>query len=278
MLPAVAWRGESWAEIVARASKTERRRIPLVERETPEQLAARAQPWTFTTALIEITPDGLVLGAGLGSIEIGFAQVYHVEPVDPWPSVALGWVDRGESYSTVLTPREYLAEDFALRVEEVVTTWEQRVGRAARRGWLEVPVHAWERVDAMPGERDEGPRFFGYRVAPGLADPIVARRTTEAGAPSLWTWLWARLRPLPRRVDAREVVLTQRYVYVRTRAGEALRVPVGTLRTARRTSFGDSIYVFGRSTELLLVQQQGCPVSAALDARLTSSPSEHELP
>ncbi len=261
----MAWRGESWAEVVARAATQERRRAPLTEREDAEALAARATRWPLGPE-IERTEDGLVLGGGLTSVNVAFAQLYHVEPVDPWPSVAFGWVDGLESCAAVLTPDEMDAHAFAQEVEKVIVGCEARVARATQRGWLDTPVHAWEPVDAMPGEGPQGPELRGYRSAAVDPDPIVAERIIEAGAPSLWTWVWARLSP-PRRIQARQVVLTKRFVYVRAPNGR-FRLPVGTLRTSRRTEDGDSIYVFGRHTELLLVHQPDCPLTAALDARL----------
>lgn len=273
----MAWRGESWADIVARAATTTpHARRSALESEDRAALAARAQPWAFPVARLETTEHGLILGAQLESVEVAFAQLYHVEPVDPWPSIAVGWVDRGEAYSTVLTPREPEQDPFAFAaiVEEIMTTHAARLSAAAP-GWLAVPVIAWERVDALPGERDEGPAMRGYRMAPEVADPVVARRTTAPGAGSLWTWIWARLLPPPRRIDAREIVLTQRFVYVRTRVGERLRSPASALRASRRTPQGDAIYVFGRNTELLVVHQEGCPLAAALDARLGGSAHDH---
>ena len=49
-------------------------------------------------------------------------------------------------------------------VEEVVDACERRVSSVTTRGWLEFPVHAWERVDALPGEGDERPAMVGYRT------------------------------------------------------------------------------------------------------------------
>lgn len=264
----MAWRGESWAQIVARTAAADpRAKTARGELEDREALAARARPWTFQDPRIAMREGGLRLGAGLDSVEIAFAQLLHVEPVDPWPSLALGWVDRGEAYQTVLSPREPGddAEAFAAIVEAVVVTHAARL-QAVAKGWLQHSTLAWERVEALPGERDEAPSAGGYRMAPGVADEVVARRKTAAGESALWTWVWARLLPAPRRVDPKEVVLTKRYVYVRTRRGERLRMPVSALRASWLTADGDAIYVFGRSTELLLVRQEGCELAPALDA------------
>lgn len=266
----MAWRGDSWAEVVERAASGERRK-PVTEREDPAALAARAVPWTLT-ARARVTPDGLVLGAAMDAVEIAFAQLYHVEPVDPWPSLAVGWVDGGESCSAVLSPIVHEEDDtFARAVEEVVGACERRVPRMTARGWLDVPVVSWERVEELPGEGEEQPSMRGYRMAPEAPDPVVARRVLALPADSLWTWIWARLRPASRRVEPREVVLTRRFVYVRSRSGERLRLPAETLRTSRATADSDTIYVFGRHTELLLVHLPECPVAVALDARVDGS-------
>lgn len=264
----MSWRGESWAEIVERASRATRERRPVAEREAKETLAARAQPWNFELARVAVTDDGLVIGAGMESVVLAFAQLYHVEPIDPWPSLALGWVDRGDAYSSVLAPLEPEADTFARAVEEVVEVCERRIAIATARGWLELPVHPWEPAEAMPGERDEGPAMRGYRMAPEVPDPVIATRKTELPGSSLWTWLWAHLRPAPRRIEPKDVVLTRRFVYVRARDGRTVRIPASLLRTSRRTADGDAVYVFGRNTELFLAWQPECALAAALDARV----------
>jgi hypothetical protein len=264
----MSWRGESWAEIVARAATGERRVYAVTAREDARSLAARARPWIVTTASIAVTGDGLALGEGMTSLEVGFTRLYHVEPVDPWPSIAIGWVDGEDSYRTVLSPLDEDAEAFAEAVERAVSVCERRVARAAHRGWLALDVVPWERVDAIPGERAEGPTERGYRVAPGVPDPIIAERTIEVGEPRLFTWLGARVRKPPRRIEPRRIVLTRAFVYVRARTGDAVRIAAASLRAVRRNGYGDAVYTFGRSTELLLVRKEGCELAAALDARV----------
>ncbi len=257
---------------MARAARTaSHARSGAIEVEDRASLAARAQPWVFPMPQIALKDGAIVLGEALESVEISLAQLYHVEPVDPWPSVAVGWLDRGESYAAVMTPgRHQDAGDFAAVVEELVT-YEARGLAAVSLGWLKHPVLPWERVDAMPGEREEGPAMRGYRMAPEVEDPVIARRTTAPGAGALLAWVWSQLVRAPRRIDPREIVLTQRFVYARTRSGDRLRLPVSALRTARRTPQGDVIYVLGRSTELLVVRQEGCELAAALEAKVRPS-------
>jgi hypothetical protein len=260
----VAWRSERWEDIVARAAA--KRAAP----STPDDraaLATKAQPYEFTRPRVALGERALRLGRGMEEVEVAFPQIYHLEPLDPWPSLAVGWVDGGASHRAILTPAEEDAVAFAASVEAAVAAYDQRVTHAMPRGWLAVPVIEWERVDELPGEKPEGPKMRGYRMAPGVSDPVLATRRI-AGAGALWTWIWARLStPLP-RIDPAELILTQRFLYARTCDGLRLRLPADTLRTARRTEDGDAVYVFGRNTELLLLSQPGCPLAALLDARV----------
>lgn len=266
----MAWRGESWAEIVARtAGASPRRPPPIVERESAASLAARAERLTFDVARIAIGPDGLSLGAGMEAIETSFLHLYHVEPVDPWPSIALGWVDRGAPYATVLTPREEETLAFAERVGELMDTCARRAAHALARGWLDAPEVGWEPVESLPDE-GEVAEMGGYRAAPQASDPILAMRTIAPAAPRLLTWRWAQ--KTERRIEPRKIVLTQSYVYVRTRDERIVRIATALLRTARRTPAGERIYVFGRHTELLVVHAEGCELTAALDARVGIEP------
>lgn len=266
MLGLVAWRGDRWRDVVARARSARPREVAAPERKDAEALAARAQRWSFAEARVAVDEEGLELGAGLESVRLAFGQLYHLEPIDPWPSLALGWVDRLEAYACVLSPPEREAERFARAVEAAVAICAERAPLATSAGWLAAPIRAWEAASELPGERP-ALHMEGYRTAPVAPDPIVAERTTAAGQASLLTWIWARLCPVPRRVDPKKIVLTKRYVYVRTRSGLPLRIDAASLRTMRKTEDGDAVYVFGRNTELLVVHQPDCPLAAALEAR-----------
>lgn len=268
----MAWRGDSWADIVARLPTSSRSKSEGPELEDATSLAARAQHWQFSPgpARVDVTARGLRIGPGIESVDVPFRRLYHVEPVDPWPSLAIGWVDRGEPYTTILALERARANPTALarQVDAVAETLRRRAPRALNEGWLAFPIQPWEKTDAMPSEREERPAMGGYRLAPEALDPVVASRVTASGVGSLFTWIWSRLQPVPRRVEPREVVLTKRAVYARTRDGARWRIETAHLRTSRRTSSGDTVYVFGRNTELLLVHQAECPLADALDARL----------
>jgi hypothetical protein len=262
----MSWRGDSWSEIVARAGATRRTRAEIV-REDPKALADRASPWLLAEHVVAITTNGLVLDRAMHSVEIAFAQLYHVEPVDPWPSLALGWIDRGASYSCVVSPPLMGADRFAQSVEQIVELCATRVSRAAHRGWLDAPIIAWERIEALPDERDDGPVDRGYRVAPRAPEPILATRTIEGSAPRLMTWVWARFAKT-RRIEPRQIVLTPIFLYAKSREGLRYRVPIETLRARRTTPAGDTVYVFGRNTELLVPFAAECPLCVVLDAKV----------
>jgi hypothetical protein len=275
----MAWRSESWADIVARAGSSDRhaRRRAVASDEDRISLAARAEPWSFAAPPppIEVGQDGIRIGGGLHSVEIALSQLHHVEPVDPWPAIALGWVDRGQPYRTIVAPPEdeVDVERYAAAIDALFAALAPRMRAVLSPGWLAIPEVRWERVDAIPGEPGaEPPPTGGYRAAPGELDPVIARRTTARGAASLWTWLWARLAGAPRRIDPRELVLTKRFVYARTRGGERLRIDASTLRTGRLTPAGDLILVFGRSTALLLAHQEGCALATELSSRVPIEP------
>src|SRR5690349_16838890 len=115
----MAWKGDSWADLVARAAK-QKPRTRRDHAEDRDALAARAHTESFPPpARIEVLEEGVRIGRDMSSVELALAQIYHLELVDPWPAIAIGWVDRGESYRAVLAPAEP-AEDvdaFAARVE-----------------------------------------------------------------------------------------------------------------------------------------------------------------
>jgi hypothetical protein len=65
-----------------------------------------------------------------------------------------------------------------------------------------------------------------------------------------------------------EVELTRRFLYVRTYGRKVSRIPSDRLRTMWRVGSSASVYVFGRNTELNLVDVKECPVARALRERL----------
>jgi len=134
-------------------------------------------------------------------------------------------------------------------------------------GWLAVPVVPWEPVEAMPSERRKGPLMGDYRLAPEQPDPLIARRAGRLSLRTLVHLLRARFGHA-RGVVPAEVELTRRFLYVRTYGRKVSRIPSDRLRTMWRVGSSASVYVFGRNTELILVDVKECPVARALQERL----------
>jgi hypothetical protein len=264
----VSWKGERWADIVARAAKREPRRLKAaLDREPPEALAARARRWEQPIEHVAVRGDTLELGVGIHAVSIELRDLYHLEPVDPWPSLAVGWVDRGIAYRAVAGPEEEDADAFDREVRAAVAAAEERAPRAVHRGWLAVPEVPWAPAEHLPGEVEEGPRGRGYRHAPGRPDPILAVREIRNPAARLFTWVMSRLGRGIRRIEPSKIVVTERFVTVRTADRRILRVPLETLRDDRRSEAG-AVFVFGRRTELLVVDGTGCDVTRVLLGRL----------
>ena len=249
---------------MARARPTE----PITRCSQPHG-TARAVPWGWEQPEWKLTvrADALVLGASIASVVVPYAQLYHVEPVDPWPSIAFGWVDGASAYSATLTPPRGREDELARKVEEAHAACRRRVARVTHPGWLDEPEVAWEAAP-FPDERSQVALSQGYRAAPEVPDPIVAHRVIGKGAPALLAWLAGRLAPRARRLRPTAALATRRYADARARSGRTLRLPLGALRAARGTELGDRVYVFGRNTELLVVAKDECKVTAALDARV----------
>lgn len=138
-------------------------------------------------------------------------------------------------------------------------------------------------------------RRWNLSVQQGAHAAVVAIRKTELGvAPEDVNRVFERPFPLGsqelareaervaerrERVDEalgqndlpRQVVLTKGFVYALTPLGDALRLPRELLRTKRKGSLEDTIYVFGRNTELRLPNRDDCRVRPLLDAQVPSS-------
>jgi hypothetical protein len=74
---------------------------------------------------------------------------------------------------------------------------------------------------------------------------------------------------MPWKDHPRELALTAEHVCVLHRNGSVARLPLAALRAMRVSGTGDRLYLFGRSTRLLLPRRKHCDVVAALDRRLT---------
>lgn len=273
----MVWKGDSWENVVKRAANRVRPRVPAPKpkpRESPQELTARSHHWGgIPDMALNVRDDRLILGFGVHSREILFTELYRIEPVDPWPSLALGWVDGDVAYRAVITRSQQPSQEYLENVEAAVSACEKLVPDVTARGWLTIPVHPWEPVLRMPTEGDSVPTLHGYRTAPAAPDPILAT-TTYSPPPTGLKKLFLKFlgdRDLPRVVLPRQVVLTKGFVYALTPLGDALRLPRELLRTKRKGSLEDTIYVFGRNTELRLPNRDDCRVRPLLDAQVPSS-------
>lgn len=122
---------------------------------------------------------------------------------------------------------------------------------------------SWETVESLPNEpraaADAGP----FRAQ---SEPVQATRS----APSLRERMRLSFGSTPELPSARaghEVVLTERYVYVRRADGTRARVSREAL-SGRREERGRVVYGVTAAEDLALLVRAGCPVQAALDAQL----------
>lgn len=209
------------------------------------------------------------------SVTFAWRDLISVEPVDPWPSVLLEWKTRhllgstpssgsssGVSRSRVGPSKD--PEGFERRVARLVELVRERAPLLAREGWLAYPSVSWELVPFWPGE---GPTNASpsYRTAPARPIEVVAHRARAGSLHTILQWLVSSPdRPFRRMIC--EMAVTREHLYVRRRDGESQRLPLATLRGRRGGE--DAIYVFGRSTEVLVGDRSECPVAKHLDERL----------
>ena len=151
------------------------------------------------------------------------------------------------------------------RFEQLAESFLQAVRKYSRakvgEGWHAHPAVAWERVDEMPTTMVAGAGAF--RTA-ATGPKIIAQRGPSGPLETVWSWLASsperRWRDTPK-----ELVVTQDSLFARFWSGEAYRLPLAALRERRAPEESDdAVYVFGRSTHVVLLAGEGCPVDAAL--------------
>ncbi len=190
-----------------------------------------------------------------------------LEPVDPWPGLHVEWDDDGTRVSTVLAPRGD-PERFGADVERVVEETELRRPGVTKRGWLDAPDVPWELVKNLPTDVPAPPPGGAYRSTDAFrVEAVRAHRPPLTPFGSFLHWFSSR-EGFEFRDQPVEVAVTGEHVYARRRDGTAHRVPLSTLRAALRVWHGDTTYVFGRRTNLLLAAIPDCPVARLLDASL----------
>lgn len=194
-------------------------------------------------------------------VEVPWRGLRRICAVDPWPSLHVEWQDGTvrRQHRIEFDPDQRRAAEAGL--VRLFAEAERRLPRGVERGWLDHPVVGWEPVDRFPHELDgQG----AYRSsARDQADPVIAQRSTKNLLEAVLCWLAARA-AFGWNDQAREVAVTERWVYVRRRDGSAWRVPRTAKRLCLRTEGGDPVVIFGRNTALLLPRRRACPVVQAL--------------
>lgn len=202
------------------------------------------------------------------TITVRWRELVALAAVEPWPAVRLSYrsttVVCDETFRP-RSPREHVG--FERGAELLFEHCARFAPARLERGWLDVQPVAWERVARMPG--DETTASAGaYRSAAGGGEPVVARRAPPSVMETLAHFL-ASGPSQPFGAHPREVVVTDRELYARRRDGSVFRLPLAELRLGRGAPDRDSVFVFGRSTRLVLpARRDPCPVAAALWSRL----------
>jgi hypothetical protein len=191
---------------------------------------------------------------------VPWALVERIVAVDPWPAVRLTWYGAsGRATRELRPPHDEDDRIFARLVDNLFADAARYApAEAVLPGWTAWPDTAWERAGHFPTDHDA---HGAYRTsARDEADPVVAYRELVSVLDFLFRWV----APAPWSVQAREVAVTARHVWVRRRDGTVWSVPRETLRDVRRFPDGQVCVTFGRRTQLWLHDRPGCPVLAAL--------------
>ncbi|MCA9580259.1 MAG: hypothetical protein KC416_00610 [Myxococcales bacterium] len=265
---------------------------------------------------LRLPPWGISLGASVMAIDIRWAELVMLRPVDPWPDLFVAWRHVGGISSCVFSPHSRFGEDDT-RIERVVDHVRAARPHLVQEGWLKRPDLAWESVPSFPGEGTsaEGPGVY-RRAARVEHESVIAARHDRTVAEGLLHFL-RRWFPGHRKGIPRRVAVTEAHLYAEFDQGDIVRLSLEHLWSARRTvtgglllasqdpstpsglrgyclttpqdkwvvwptghrlrpedvpdvstTGGDTIYVFGRRTQLVLPHRPGCPVTRVLDRRL----------
>lgn len=215
-----------------------------------------------------------LLTADPRAIVLRWEEPWSLHVLETWPRAHLRWSHGEIPLRPGASPFHASPEVFARRLEALVEHLEAYAPAKVReRGWLEIPEAEWERVRALPeAPSDEQVGTGAFRSAPRpVEEAVVAERGALAPLEAMLGWL-ASSPERPWRAHPRQVRLTDTYVYAERRDKSAWRLPLETLRGRRGRVDGDTVYVFGRQTLLVLLHREGCPVQGMLDARLRRAP------
>jgi hypothetical protein len=218
-------------------------------------------------------------GRALRSMYIRWEEISRIEPVDPFPTLAIECRTNQIRQRELVRPnRRVPLEPFADLALAFLDEAKKRRPSAVLPGWTELAVVPWEPVPSMP---NEAVRTHGgaYRIS-FRAESVVATRTPARLSERVLMGFGAETvsredsgfelladEPFPWTVAGAHVVLTSEHAYVRDR-GVSGRLPLDLLR--RRIALSRFVvYLFGRRTILVVSDRPSCPVQRILDDRLS---------
>ncbi|MCB9602243.1 MAG: hypothetical protein H6720_18135 [Sandaracinus sp.] len=197
-------------------------------------------------------------------VELRFKERFPELEVDyRGPDVIEHYTLRMGDWGTRTPEGDLLAQDAAL---DAFAVWAEEKGARVRRGWLDAPIVAPERVAAP--RRDE------------LRESAAGYRTSAKVSAWIWTapmtsqerlLRWVLLRNRGSWPFAAEAAIHEGMLFVKDRVEDshAWALPVGAVRTRWELGAGDAVYVFGRHTQIgLFGRPERCPVQAILDHEL----------
>ena len=87
---------------------------------------------------LRLPPWGISLGASVMAIDIRWAELVMLRPVDPWPDLFVAWRHVGGISSCVFSPHSRFGEDDT-RIERVVDHVRAARPHLVQEGWLKRP-------------------------------------------------------------------------------------------------------------------------------------------
>ena len=211
-------------------------------------------------------------------LQLRWYELMELSFEHPWPE----WSIRFRSAGTVDT-RHYrpgsgqralgfgASDGQKARFEEMAESFLATVREHSRAkvkvGWQAHPTVRWERVNDLPSQSLVGEGAFRTAAS---GPQIVAQREPKNPLQTIWAWFASsperRWRDTPR-----ELVVTKDSLFARFWNGQAYRLPLAALRERRaHEDSDDAVFVFGRSTHVVLLDTENCPVDAALRRALAA--------
>lgn len=220
-----------------------------------------------------------ICGRALRSMYIRWEEISRIEPVDPFPAIAIECRTNQIRQREVVRPnKRAVLEPFAELALAFLAEAERRRPSVVMPGWTEIAAVPWEAVPSMP---DEAVRTFGgaYRVS-FRSESVIAIREPARLSERVFAGFGAESasreesgfellagRSFPWTLDGANVVLTSDHAYARDHSFCG-RVPLDLLR--RRIALSRVVlYLFGQRTILVVSDRTGCPVQRILDERLS---------